>query len=197
MWHAANRSIQSHTMREGRVAALFGIAFVFLASSCGQSTPLATLPTSSAQLPTPSVVPTGFGGIEPGTTASPPPGGPLPAQLLGNWYLPGAALMNAVGEPCPANPAATNCFFQLTFEATNFQQFFLYAGGYSGTSQGDVVVKNNEIDFFNEGTCALKLPDGVGRYTWRVTAGVLYFTLISDPCGRRDVYTNRGWRRTL
>jgi hypothetical protein len=38
--------------------------------------------------------------------------------------------------------------------------------------------------------------DAVGRYTWRVTAGVLYFTLISDPCSRKIVYTDRGWTRT-
>ena len=78
MWHAANRSIQSHTMGKGRAAAVLGIAFVFLASSCGQSTPSAT--------PTPSAVPS------PIPTPSPPPGGPVPSQLWGNWYLPGAAV---------------------------------------------------------------------------------------------------------
>lgn len=47
------------------IAALLSIAVVFLASSCGQ-------PTYSAKLPTPSAAP------------SPPPGGPVPDQLLGD-----------------------------------------------------------------------------------------------------------------
>jgi hypothetical protein len=58
------------------------------------------------------------------------------------------------------------------------------------------VVNNDEIDFFNGVLCGLKLPDGVGRYTWRVTAGVLYFTLISDPCSRSTYYAYRGFTRT-
>ncbi len=59
-----------------------------------------------------------------------------------------------------------------------------------------MVVNDNEIDFFNSVYCGLQLPNGLGRFTWRVTAGVLYFTLISDNCTRAHVLTNRGWSRT-
>jgi hypothetical protein len=186
MWYAANRTIQSHTMGKRGAAALLGIALVFLASSCSQSTPSATL--------TPSVVPS------PTPTASPPPGGSVPSQLLGNWYLPGAALtrLSQGAITCPPNPTATNCFFQFTLAATTYQQSYVATGGKTASGQGDVVVNNDEIDFFNGVLCGLKLPDGVGRYTWRVTAGVLYFTLISDPCDRKTFYTgwNRGFTRT-
>jgi hypothetical protein len=88
MYHAANRLIQSHSMRKGRAAAPLGITFLFLASSCGQATPSAT--------PTPSAV------SSPIPTASPPPGGPVPSQVWGNWYLPGAAVTQVSQTPCPS-----------------------------------------------------------------------------------------------
>jgi hypothetical protein len=71
------------------------------------------------------------------------------------------------------------------------------SGGKQDAGQGNVVVSNHQIDFYNGVICGLKLPDGVGRYTWTITAGVLYFTLISDPCARWEVYTHQGWSRTL
>jgi hypothetical protein len=182
MWHAANRSIQSHTMGKGRAAAVLGIAFVFLASSCGQSTPSAT--------PTPSAVPS------PIPTPSPPPGGPVPSQLWGNWYLPGAAVTEVSQIPCPSKPTPTNCFFQLALDATTWSISLVATGGIIVPSQGNVVVNSNEMDFFNSVYCG-PLPTGLGRFTWRVTAGVLYFTLISDECTRAHVLTNRGWTRTL
>jgi hypothetical protein len=187
MWRAANRSIQSHNMHKARAAVLLGIAFVFLASSCGQSTQSATLPPSAIPSPTP--------------TSSPPPGGPVPAQLLGDWFLPPAAVTEVSGFPCPSNPTTANCFFQLTLTATAYTIYFVPAEGIAVPSQGDVVVNHNEADFFNAVTCASYLPlDGVGRYTWRVTAGVLYFALINpatnaDYCTRAHVFTNRGWSR--
>jgi hypothetical protein len=189
MWHLASRVVQSRTMAKrgvamGKrgVAAPLGIALVFLASSCSQSTPSATL--------TPSVVPS------PTPTASPPPGGPVPSQLLGNWYFPPSAVEEVSGTPCPANPTPANCFFQLMLAATTYQQSYVATGGVTPAGQGDVVVNNDEIDFFSGVLCGLKLPNGVGRYTWRITAGVLYLTLISDPCSRKSVYTDRGWNRT-
>ena len=182
MCHAANRSIQSHTMRKGRAAALLGIAFVFLASSCGQSTPSATLPPSAVPSPTP--------------TASLPSGGPVPEQLVGNWYLPGASVTQVSQIPCPSNPTPTNCFFQLALDATTWSISFVATGGIAVPSQGNVVVNSNEMDFFNSVYCG-PLPSGLGRFKWRVTAGVLYFTLISDECTRAHVLTNKGWTRTL
>lgn len=161
------------------VAALLALAIVFLASSCGPS-------TSSAKLPTPSVAP------------SPPPGGPVPAQLLGDWYWfrPPADVTAVSGVACPSPPTPTNCFFQLTLTATTYHQAFTATGGSQFAGSGDVVVNNNEIDFFNGAICGLKLPDGVGRYTWTLTRGILYFKLISDPCTRWEVYTDQGWGRT-
>jgi hypothetical protein len=53
------------------------------------------------------------------------------------------------------------------------------------SSPGDVVVNNTEIDFFSADVYGLKLPDGVGRYTWTLTGGLLNFVpLNQDPCPR-------------
>jgi hypothetical protein len=166
------------------IAALLGIALVFLASSCSQSTPSATPPPSAVPTPTP--------------TASPPPGSPVPSQLWGNWYLPGAAVTQVTAGTiqCPSNPTPTNCFFQLALDATTWSISFVATGGIVVPSQGNAVVNSNEMDFFNSVYCG-PLPTGLGRFTWRVTAGVLYFTLISDECTRAHVLTNRGWTRTL
>jgi hypothetical protein len=185
MCHAANRSIQSHTLRQGRAAALLGIAFVFLASSCSQSRASATLPPSAVPGPTP--------------TSSPPPGGPVPSQLWGNWYLPGAAVRQVTAGtiPCPSNPTPTNCFFQLMLGGSTWSISFVASGGIVVPSQGNVVANGNEMDFYNSDYCGLQLPAGLGRFTWRVTVGVLYFTVISDTCSRANVLTNRGWTRTL
>jgi hypothetical protein len=182
MWHAANRSIQSHTLRKGGAAALLGIAFVFLASSCGQSTPSAT--------PSPPAIPS------PIPTPSPPPGGPVPEQLVGNWYLPGASVTQVSGDRCPLDPTPTNCFFQLMLGGSTWSISYVAGGGIQVPSQGNVVVHSNEMDFYNSVYCG-PLPSGLGRFTWRVTAGVLYFTKISDACTRAHVLTNRGWARTL
>jgi hypothetical protein len=116
--------------------------------------------------------------------------------LLGDWFLPPAAVIG-LGFKCPSPPTAATCFFQMTLTAMTYQVF--RAGGVAKqpAGQGDVVVKDNEIDFFNaayEG-CP-PLPDGVGRYTWTLTGGVLRFTLISDLCGRAAVFPQQDWRRT-
>jgi hypothetical protein len=169
------------------IAALLGIAIVFLASSCGQS-------TSSVKLPTPSAAPSPTPAAA--ASPSPPPGGPVPAQLLGDWFLPPAAV-ESVGYPCPSPPTAANCFFQLTLTATTYLQIRLDGIVKQPDGKGDVVVNNNEIDFFNDAfEGCLYLPDGVGRYTWTLTGGVLDFTLISDPCLRANVESLPGWSRT-
>jgi hypothetical protein len=185
MCRAANRSIQSHTLRQGRAAALLGIAFVFLASSCSQS--------AASASPTPAAV------SSPTPTSSPPPGGPVPSQLWGNWYLPGAAVTQVTAGtiPCPSNPTPTNCFFQLMLGGSTWSISFVASGGIVVPSQGNVVANGNEMDFYNSAYCGIQLPAGLGRFTWRVTAGVLYFTMISDTCTRAHVLTNRGWTRTL
>jgi hypothetical protein len=165
------------------IVALLVFAFVLLASSCGPS-------TSSAKLPTPSAA------------LSPPPGGRVPDQLLGDWFMamPPAVIEARTGVPCPSPPTAENCFFQLTLMASTSHAFFVASPGVGDLLAGDVVVNNNEIDFFNGVYCevnqGLYLPDGVGRYTWKVTGGLLYLTLISDPCTRSHFFSYQGWSRT-
>jgi hypothetical protein len=161
------------------IDAILAIALVFLASSCSQS-------TSSAKLPAPSAV------ASPTPSPSPPPGGPVPAQLLGNWFLGPVSYVavNGYAAPCPSPPTGSNCFFKLTFTATTFRQSFTAVGGTQSAGHGNVVVNKSEIDFFN-GDC-----DGVGRYTWTLTTGVLRFVLISDNCPRYALYTYTGWTRT-
>ena len=51
--------------------------------------------------------------------------------------------------------------------------------------RGDIVVNGDEIDFFNGDSCGLQLPQGVGRYRWKLSGTTLTFTGITvDPCGR-------------
>jgi len=100
------------------------------------------------------------------------------------------------GTPCPSRPTAANCFFQLLLTATTYSQALTAKPGLLGAGRGDVVVNNNEIDFFNGAYCGLDLPDGVGRYTWKITGGLLHLSLISDPCPRYFVYTHGSWSRT-
>jgi hypothetical protein len=159
------------------IAALVGVAIAILASSCGGSTAAANVPAPSA-------------------AAGTPRGGPVPAELLGDWFMPPAAVEPVSGVPCPSPATVTNCFFQLTLMATTYHQAYTASGGQQAAGQGNVVVSGNEIVFFNGLVCGLKLPDGVGRYTWTITAGILHFTLISDPCTRWEVYTHQGWSRT-
>lgn len=159
------------------------VALIFLASACSGS-------NSSANLATPSAVP------------SPPPGGPVPDQLIGDWFMamPPAVIEVKTGVPCPSHPTAENCFFQLTLMASTSHAFFVASPGVGDLLAGDVVVNNNEIDFFNGVYCevnqGLYLPDGVGRYAWKVTGGLLYLTLISDPCTRSHFFAYQGWSRT-
>jgi hypothetical protein len=120
----------------------------------------------------------------------------VPAQLIGVWYLPAADLVAVSGVPCPPHPTAANCYWQLLLTATTYSQALTAYNGTQGGGRGNVVVSNNEIDFFNGAYCGLDLPDGVGRYTWKITGGLLTLTLISDPCPRAPVYTHKSWSRT-
>jgi hypothetical protein len=116
------------------------------------------------------------------------------AQLLGDWFLLGgdaaAIALNPPatgGPPCPKPYSAVTCYFQLTLAATTYHLFI----GTTLVGSGNVVVNNDELDVFNGANC-----DGVGRYKWTLTGGVLLFTLISDPCGRSEVLTYQSWSRT-
>jgi hypothetical protein len=49
------------------------------------------------------------------------------------------------------------------------------------------VVRGDEIDFFSSAFCGLYLPEGVGRYKWRITGNMLHLDVIGkDPCGGRS-----------
>ena len=167
----------------GAIAPLLGIALVLLTSSCGESTSQA--PPSTAA-----------------TTPSPPIGGPVPAQVLGDWLLPAAAA-NAVvadsgGGTCQAPLDVATCMFKLTFTATTYY-FTANIAGVAGFTNGggDAVVNGTEMDFFNAGGCGLSLPHGVGRYTWTLTGGALHFvSLNSDPCPRARFLASQSYSRT-
>ena len=113
--------------------------------------------------------------------------------------MPPAVIEAVTTVPCPSPPTAENCVFQLTLMAST-SHAYLMASRSVDLLMGDVVVNNNEIDFFNGVYCELNqglhLPDGVGRYTWKVTSGLLYLTLISDPCTRSHFFYYQGWSRT-
>jgi hypothetical protein len=161
---------------DSRALALLGIALVVLASSCGQ-------PTSSAKVSAASTAP------------SPPPGGPVPAQLLGGWYVTPADINAAVGYTAcqlPSTPA--KCSVQIVFTATTVT----WPNNLGFTSCcGNVVVNGSEIDFFNDSGCGIPLPDGLGRYTWTLTGNVLHFTSLNqDPCERFAWLANRSVYRT-
>jgi hypothetical protein len=111
-----------------------------------------------------------------GTTAEPatstasaqkPPGGPAPAELQGDWL----SLSDANGLPP----------IRLSIHATSYR-----AGRGGGGGAGQIVVRGDEIDLFNSALCGLYLPEGVGRYRWKISGDMLELHVIEkDPCGSR------------
>jgi hypothetical protein len=88
---------------------------------------------------------------------------------------------------------SANCFIRLALTATTYHVYI----STQLTGSGDVVVNDREIDFFNGALCGLQLPDGVGRYTWTLTAGALHLTALTpDPCGRDQDLAYHDWSRT-
>jgi hypothetical protein len=54
-------------------------------------------------------------------------------------------------------------------------------------AHGDLAVDGDEVAFFNAAICGLTLPDGVGRYRWKVKDRKLHFQVIGkEPCGGRS-----------
>ena len=167
--------------------AFCGIALVVLASSCGQSTSSPTLPTQSVTASPPA--------------ASRPPGGPVPAQLIGRWLL-----HTSKPDPGLALDGIINGKVQLTLTATTYRvEAVSNNPNPRNPDSGAVVVNKSEIDFFNETSgeplCHLQLPNGVGRYTWTLMGGVLHFAPViqggyaGDPCGRL-VLADQSYMRT-
>ena len=162
-----------HRIGAPAISFLLATAVVFLGSSCGQS-------TSSQTTPTPSV------GPSPSAAASAPTGGPVPAQLLGAWFLPTAIVDASVGCVKPLNPKTCNLRLNLLETSYNFQ-------GTHPAGPGDLVVNNNEIDFFNARECK-----SIGRYTWTLSGGVLHFTALNtDACGRSAYLQDRSFYRSI
>ncbi|SRR5216683_6491703 len=153
------------------IAVLVGIALGLLGQACGQ-------PTSTATVTSPSAA------------SGRPQGGPVPATLLGEWFLPPAIVVAVEG-----NSACR--LLRLTLTATTYRLTHDPACG-GLTSLREVVVNKAEIDFFNADVCGLKFPEGVGRYGWTLNGGVLHFTALNpDPCPRGAAwFDNRSYSRT-
>jgi hypothetical protein len=62
---------------------------------------------------------------------------------------------------------------------------------------GQIVVRGDEIDFFGSAHCGLSLPEGVGRYRWKISGDRLRLDAIGkDACGgRASVLTNGAFNR--
>jgi hypothetical protein len=135
-----------------------GITLGLLAAACGQ-------PGSTATITTPSAA------------NGRPQGGPVPATLLGDWFLSPAIVVAVEGD-------ASCRLLRLTLTATTYRLTHDPACG-GLASLGEVVVNKTEIDFFNADVCGLKVPEGVGRYGWTLNVGLLHFSALnSDPCPR-------------
>lgn len=73
-------------------------------------------------------------------------------------------------------------------------RYAVSAGGRS--TQGGLVVDGDEIAFFNSNVCPLELPEGVGRYRWRITDDKLRLKLLGkDPCSGRERWVNSAFER--
>lgn len=150
---------------------LLACVLAVLTLSCGQSSPSASI--------TPS----------PGSNR--PAGGQVPAQLLGDWFLSASVVTAVIGD--------SSCtLLKLTLAPTTYRLTHTDKPICGTSSVGEVVVNKTEIDFFNADACGLQLPDGVGRYTWTMTPGVLSFSpLNQDPCPRGAAWlANRSYSRT-
>jgi len=157
--------------RSGVILAAVGITLGLVVAACGQ-------PGSTATVTTPSVA------------NGRPQGGPVPATLLGDWFLPPAIVVAVEGN--------SSCrLLRLTLTATTYRLTHDPACG-GLTSTGEAVVNKTEIDFFNADVCGLKLPDGVGRYGWTLAGGLLHFSALNpDPCPRGAAwFDNRSYSRT-
>jgi hypothetical protein len=105
------------------------------------------------------------------------PGGPAPAELQGMWLL-----ISDTSEG-PNRLYITE------------RRYTVSAGA---SHQGDLVVNGNEIAFFNSFACGFTLPEGVGRYRWRVEGKRLHLDPIGkEPCsGRATFLADATYERT-
>jgi hypothetical protein len=152
----------------GRAIFVALIAGSLMAAACGGSS---TANSKSPGLATPN----------PSTSASPPPGGPVPAQLQGDWFYHRA-----------------DGWVQLTLNGEQYGLRGIQNPHFGAPAAGSVVINGDEIDFFNGDQCGIPLPGGIGRYRWTVTGGVLALSpLNADPCGRSEDLADTQYQRTI
>ena len=166
-----------HRIGSFALPTLLAVTFALSVSACGGSGPSASITPSASNRPA---------------------GGLVPAQLIGDWSMAPETvnlIMSTDGNPgCPKPVTAATCMVLFTLTSTTYH--WTTSLGLD-ERPGDVVVNQTEIDFFNGPVCGLKLPQGVGRYTWTVTGTVLHFaSLGSDPCPRRVWLADQSYSRT-
>jgi hypothetical protein len=158
-------------MRRGLLIVVATFA-VFAIVGCASNGPGAT-PVIAATPAGPTAGPT----AAPSPTVPPPPGGPVPSQLLGSW----------IGRSDTVPPGKET----LTLEPTTYRLVSA-----DGASSGRVVVNGDEIDFFGADVCGLRLPKGVGPYRWTLVGEILHFEALAlDPCGRAAVLADADYHR--
>jgi hypothetical protein len=144
------------------------IAGSLMAAACGGSP---TAKSNSTVLPTSS----------PSPSASPPPCGPVPAQLQGDRFY-----------------HRDDGWVQLTLNGEQYGLRGVQNPHFGAPAEGSVVVNGDEIDFFNGDQCGIGLPGGIGRYRWTVTGGDLALSpLNEDPCGRSEDLADIQYHRTI
>jgi hypothetical protein len=93
------------------------------------------------------------------------------------------------GPPTPAGrplPSALQGFWVSVRDAQNILQLKATSydfGGYH--TSGQALVNGDQLVLFESLQCDAPLPDGVGRYDWRLVGGRLSLRMLSDPCGRK------------
>jgi hypothetical protein len=142
-----------------RVFAVIGVLAATVLSACGGSE---SPETTAGAGPTTSENQTGS------TTARQTiPGDPAPTELQGTWRL-----VSGSEELGPTRLVIADRLSSAS------------RGG--AAAQSEIVVNGDEIVFFNSSACGLMLPEGVGRYRWRVSGKMLHLEPIGkDPCGGR------------
>jgi hypothetical protein len=157
----------------GATSTLAAIVAIFV-TGCGGAA--ASMTPVAAASPTEPAVAASVAATTVAATEASLPGDPVPAELRGRW----------IGKSDSQAPGSE--YLTLMDKTYRLQSP-------DGASTGDVVVNGDEIDFFDASVCGLKLPEGVGRYRWRLTAGVLHFALLAtDPCGRVAVLKDADYR---
>jgi hypothetical protein len=166
--------------RRGRFAVLAPLILALLVGCSGAS--------SASPSPSPTATPTALPTATPDLTPSQPPPAATPTVRPTRTPSPTAELLP--GDPVP--PALEGFWYYDLRGLTMWLHDYQYSLDQADQVLiGNVTVNGDEIDFYNAGPCNLQLPDGVGRYSWKITGEELLLTPIEyDPCGRREYLAN-------